>query len=71
LVGEEDKGVAGLVAAFEHKTGKKVDLLQPTMDELFEKAEAALAAGQPPHFAYGILMQTTMSSGPMRISWSI
>jgi hypothetical protein len=41
------------------------------MDELFEKAEAALAAGQPPHFAYGILLQTTMSSGPMRISWSI
>jgi hypothetical protein len=27
------------------------------MDELFEKAEAALAAGQPPDFAYGILLQ--------------
>jgi multiple sugar transport system substrate-binding protein len=54
---EEDRAVAELVAAFEQKTGKQVELLQPTEDELFAKIEAALAVGQPPDFAYGILLQ--------------
>jgi multiple sugar transport system substrate-binding protein len=54
---EEDNAVAELVAAFEDKTSKQVELLQPTMDELFDKIEAALAAGEPPDFAYGILLQ--------------
>jgi ABC-type glycerol-3-phosphate transport system substrate-binding protein len=40
-----DEAVAEIVAAFEHKTGKKVELVQPTQDELFDKAQAALAAG--------------------------
>ncbi len=54
---DEDRAVAELVAAFEQKTGKQVELLQPTQDELSDKIEAALAAGQPPDFAYGILLQ--------------
>jgi multiple sugar transport system substrate-binding protein len=54
---EEDEAVAELVEAFEHKTGKQIELLQPTQDELSGKIQAALAAGQPPDFAYGILLQ--------------
>jgi multiple sugar transport system substrate-binding protein len=57
LYPEEDNAVAELVAAFEQKTGQKVELLQPTQDELSGKIQAALAAGQPPDFAYGTLLQ--------------
>jgi multiple sugar transport system substrate-binding protein len=54
---DENRAVAELVAAFEQKTGKQVELLQPTQDELSDNIEAALAARQPPDFAYGILLQ--------------
>jgi multiple sugar transport system substrate-binding protein len=52
---QEDEAVAEIVAAFEQETGKDVELAQPSMDEVFSKAEAALEAGQPPDFLWGLL----------------
>jgi multiple sugar transport system substrate-binding protein len=49
----EDQAVREIVAAFEQETGKQVELVQPTGGELFEKAQAALRAGQPPDFLWG------------------
>ena len=50
---QEDAAVAEIIAAFEQKTGKQVELVQPTQDEMFGKVQAALAAGQPPDFLFG------------------
>ena len=50
---QEDAAVAEIIAAFEQKTGKQVELVQPTQDELPNKAQAALEAGQPPDFLFG------------------
>ncbi len=50
---QEDQAVREIIAAFEQETGKQVELVQPTQDELFEKAETALQAGQPPDFLWG------------------
>ena len=33
---EEDEAVADMIAAFEQKTGKQVELVQPTLEELFD-----------------------------------
>src|SRR3954449_7963154 len=52
---EEDAAVAELVAAFEAGTGKTVELVQPAQDEMSDKAQAALKAGQPPDFLFGTL----------------
>ena len=43
---QEDEAVAEIVAAFEQKTGKQVELVQPAQDEMFDKAQAALEAGR-------------------------
>ena len=50
---QEDEAVREIIAAFEQKTGKQVELVQPAQDEVFDKAQAALAAGQPPDFLFG------------------
>jgi multiple sugar transport system substrate-binding protein len=50
---QEDQAVREIIKAFEQKTGKQVDLVQPTQDEMLGKAQAALAAGQPPGFLFG------------------
>ena len=50
---QEDAAVREIVAAFEQKTGKQVELVQPTQDELPDRVQAALAAGQPPDFVNG------------------
>jgi multiple sugar transport system substrate-binding protein len=50
---QADEAVAEIVAAFEQDTGKQVELVQPTQDELFDKAQTALEAGQPPDFLFG------------------
>ncbi len=50
---QADEAVAEIVAAFEQETGKQVELVQPAQDELFDKAQAALAAGRPPDFLWG------------------
>ena len=53
---EEDAAVREIVAAFEQKTGKQVELALYSEDELPGKLVAALEAGQPPDFAFGILV---------------
>jgi multiple sugar transport system substrate-binding protein len=50
---QEDEAVREVIAAFEQKTGKEVEVVQPTQTEIFDKAEAALDAGQPPDFLFG------------------
>jgi multiple sugar transport system substrate-binding protein len=50
---QEDAAVAEIVAAFEQKTGKQVELVQIAQSEMFPKAQATLDAGQAPDFLFG------------------
>ena len=50
---QENEAVAEIIAAFEQESGKQVELVQPGLDEIIEKARAALEAGQPPDFLFG------------------
>ena len=54
---QEDAAVRETIAAFEQQTGKQVELVQSTQDELPGKVKAALEAGQPPDFVFGVLLQ--------------
>ena len=54
---QADEAVTEIVAAFEQDTGKEVELVQPEQAEIQERAEAALAAGQPPDFLFSSLSQ--------------
>ena len=52
---EEDAAVREIVAAFEQKTGKQVELAFHTHDEHRRpRTAAAVEAGQPPDFLFGI-----------------
>jgi multiple sugar transport system substrate-binding protein len=51
---QEDEALREIVAAFEHKTGKQVELVFHPMTELSDQIEAALEAGQPPDFAFSL-----------------
>src|SRR3954453_20381651 len=53
---EEDQAIRETVAAFEHKTGRRVELALPSEDELTTKALAAVEAGHPPDLLYGLLV---------------
>jgi multiple sugar transport system substrate-binding protein len=50
---EEDAAVREIVAAFEHKTGKQVELDLPPQNHIVARALAAVSAGQPPDFLFG------------------
>ena len=50
---EESEAVAEVIAAFEQGSGKQVELVLYPQDELPDKIEAALEAGEPPDFAFG------------------
>jgi multiple sugar transport system substrate-binding protein len=50
---QEDAAVREIVAAFEQKTGKQVELVQYAQDAMLQKAQAALQAGQAPDFLFG------------------
>ena len=50
---QEDEAVRDIIAAFEQETGKQVELVQFEQDEIFDKAEEAVAAGNPPDFLFG------------------
>jgi multiple sugar transport system substrate-binding protein len=50
---EEDAAVREIVAAFEQKTGKQVELEFPSINDIEAKAKAAVEAGQPPDFLFG------------------
>ena len=55
---EATRAVEEIVAAFEDKTGKDVEIVfQPPEDSL-EKVQAALEAGQPPDFLFGLVADT-------------
>src|SRR3954447_12285752 len=50
---EEDQAVREIVAAFERKTGKRVDFGSPSRDDMSTKVPAAVEAGRPPDFLFG------------------
>ena len=50
---EEDRAVREIVAAFEHKTGKQVELVQHSRTDIVAKTLAELEAGRPPDFLFG------------------
>jgi multiple sugar transport system substrate-binding protein len=54
---EEDAAVAEVIAAFEQETGKEIELVQPTQDEILDKAQLALEAGEPPDFLFSTLSE--------------
>jgi hypothetical protein len=58
---EEDKAVRETIAAFEHKTGKQVELVFHEQADLPDKVQAAIAAGQPPDFLFGILIDPNIA----------
>ena len=51
---QEDDAVREIIAAFEHDRGKQIDLTFYEGMELPAKVVAALEAGQPPDFAFGL-----------------
>src|SRR3954452_3718656 len=53
---EEDAAVREIVAAFERKTGRHVDLTFHSEDDLSGVTAAAVEAGHPPDFVYGTLI---------------
>ena len=57
---KEDAAVREIVTAFEQKTGKQVELDLLPQDDSPGKIEAALQAGQPPDFAFDVLLQDHM-----------
>jgi multiple sugar transport system substrate-binding protein len=56
IYAQEDEAVAETIAAFEQETGKQVDLVYFPLTELPDRVESALEAGQPPDFAFGLLL---------------
>jgi multiple sugar transport system substrate-binding protein len=54
---QEDQAVRDIITAFEQKSGKHVELEFNSEDELPGKLEAAVEAGRPPGFAFGVLLQ--------------
>jgi multiple sugar transport system substrate-binding protein len=51
---EEEAAVREIVAAFEQKTGKQVEIAYYAIEDLPAEAEAAYQAGRPPDFAFGL-----------------
>jgi multiple sugar transport system substrate-binding protein len=49
---QEDEAVREIISVFEQDTGTRVALVQPSLDDILSKAEAALDAGQPPDFLW-------------------
>jgi multiple sugar transport system substrate-binding protein len=58
---QEDEAVREIVAAFEHKTGQDVELVQPTQNEMVDQAPAAVEAGKPPDFLFGTFIVNYIS----------
>jgi multiple sugar transport system substrate-binding protein len=50
---QEDEALAEIIEAFEHETGKEVELDLPLQNDIGPKAQAAVMAGQPPDFLFG------------------
>ena len=71
LYPQEDEALREIIAAFEQKTGKQVELVFHPQTELPDKLVAALEAGRPPDFAFGIGLTPISRDGPSRIGWWI
>jgi multiple sugar transport system substrate-binding protein len=54
---QEDEAVREIIAAFEHQTGKTVEVALYSEQELPGEIAAALQAGHPPDFAFAVLLQ--------------
>jgi multiple sugar transport system substrate-binding protein len=54
---EEDQAVKEIMAAFEQKTSKQVELVQHSQNEMPAKVLAALEAGHPPDFLFGTVTE--------------
>jgi len=52
---EEDEALREIIAAFEQKTGKQVELVFHPEQELPDTVVAAVEAGEPPDFAFSIV----------------
>jgi multiple sugar transport system substrate-binding protein len=57
---EEHEAVEEIVAAFQQETGKQVELVFHPLEELPGKIAAALEVGQPPDFAFGLLLNSSV-----------
>ena len=57
---DEDAAVKEIIAAFEQDTGKQVELVLYPLEELPDKIAAALEVGQPPDFAFGLLLTSSV-----------
>ena len=55
---EEDAAVREVIAAFEHESGKHAELVFHPQDEHPGKLVAAIEAGRPPDFAFGLMLTT-------------
>jgi multiple sugar transport system substrate-binding protein len=53
---QEDEAVREIVAAFEQKTGKQVDLVFHPEQELPDTVVAAVEAGEPPDFVFSVVI---------------
>jgi multiple sugar transport system substrate-binding protein len=49
---QEDEAVREIIAAFEQKTGKQVELVQYGQQDVYGKLQAAVEAGEPPAFLF-------------------
>ena len=68
---QENEAVAEIIAAFEQKTGQQVELVFVGQDELPVRIEAALEAGRPPDFAFGLELGLYVRHGLSTIvSWT-
>src|SRR4051794_15314844 len=54
---EEDQAVREIVTAFQQKTGKQIDLAVRSLEHLVASTVAAVEAGHPPDFVFGLLVQ--------------
>jgi ABC-type glycerol-3-phosphate transport system substrate-binding protein len=67
---EEDKADRETIAAFEQKTGKQVELVFHDQADLPDKVQAAIEAGEPPDFLFGILIDPNIAPWRTTIGWS-
>jgi multiple sugar transport system substrate-binding protein len=58
---QEDEALKEIIAAFEQKTGKQIELVLYPDEELPQKLRVALEGGQPPDFAFSIDMSDYIS----------
>ena len=52
----EGEALKEIIAAFEQESSKQVELVFYPIEELQDKIAAALEVGQPPDFAFGLLL---------------